>query len=56
MTNLFHTPETSIPRNDSRIIRVPFEESQIGAQKRFLPKLVKQSAMTIVHVKSGGAS
>lgn len=55
-TNVFHTPETRIPDGDSRVIRVPFEESQVGARKGHLPKLTKRPAMSIVHVKSGGAS
>lgn len=52
MSNLFRASESKIPENDSRIVRVPFEESQVGARKGFLPKLAKRREMSIVHVKS----
>lgn len=54
--SLFRTPESKIPQDsDPRIIRVPFEESQVGARKGHLPKLAKRPEMSIVHVKGGGA-
>lgn len=50
--NLFRSPESKIPTDgDLRIIRVPFEESQVGARKGHLPKLAKRGEMSIVHVK-----
>lgn len=54
-TNIFHSPETKVPTNDSRIIRVAFEESEVGARKSHLPKLAKRPEMSIVHVKGGGS-
>lgn len=53
MADIFLTQRSKIPTGDSRIIRVGFEEAEVGARKRFLPKLTKRSEMSIVHVKSG---
>lgn len=53
MADLFKSPRSKIPRNDSRITRIEFEESEVGARKSHLPKMTKSDKMAIVHVKSG---
>ncbi len=44
---------TSIPKNDSQVIRVPFDESEMGARKSAVPKLAK-NPMQIKHVSNEG--
>lgn len=56
MSNLFQEPTSKVPENDSRITRVGFEESEVGARKKFLPKLKPRQHMTIVHVKGDGTT
>jgi hypothetical protein len=51
MSNLFQEPTSKVPENDSRIVRVGFEEVIPGATKMHRPKVVKRDAMTLVHVK-----
>lgn len=50
--DIFGSLPTTVPRNDSRIKRVDFEENEIGARKSHLPKPSKND-MTIAHVKTG---
>ena len=44
---------TSIPKNDPQIIRVPFEENEMGARKSHIPKLSKNFGK-IKHVGNEG--
>ncbi len=40
---------TAIPKSDPQVIRVPFDENEMGARKSHMPKLPKNFA-TIRHV------
>lgn len=49
MADIFGNMPSSVPKNDSRIIRVDFEEQAMGARKSLVPKLPKNN-QPIVHV------
>lgn len=52
MSNIFEDKTRTIPRNDSRIVRVEFDKSDIGARKTHLSEIAAgRSDMSIVHVK-----
>lgn len=50
-TNVFKGPsQTSIPRSDARIVRVPFDKSDIGARKSHISGTLPKNDMSISHV------
>lgn len=50
MADIFKGPATTtIPKQDSRIVRVGFDKSDIGARKSHLPKSIKNDN-SIKHV------
>ncbi len=51
--DIFHNPTTTVPRKDSRIVRVDFETNAIGARKVNMPKSVKNE-YSITHVGNKG--
>lgn len=51
--SIFQNPTTTLPESDPRIIRVPFDQQEMGARKSHLPGPSDISnKMTIRHVKS----
>lgn len=55
MADIFQSPNKKIPKDDSRIVRVGFDKSDLGARKSQLAKAMSGSnGMVISHVKSGG--
>ena len=47
--DIFGNMPSNVPKSDSRIIRVDFEENEMGARKGFVPRLPKNN-QPIVHV------
>jgi hypothetical protein len=51
-TNVFQSPTKSVPKDDPRILRVPFDEVQMGARKSLMPKDGGKNSNQIEHVAS----
>lgn len=51
--DIFGGLPSTVPTKDSRIVRVQFDENELGARKAHLPKPPRND-MTIEHVKQGG--
>lgn len=49
---IFGSLPTSIPKDSKEVIRVAFDEQEMGARKSHLPKFQK-NRLVISHVKSG---
>lgn len=56
MPDIFHDPAKKIPRQDSQIVRVPFDQLDIGGRKEHLPASGKATDMAISHVPSKGGA
>lgn len=52
--NIFNNSTKSAPKKDPQIIRVDFEQSEIGARKDHMPRENKSPAMSIKHVSNEG--
>ena len=52
--SIFNDPTKTAPKRDSQIIRVDFEESEIGARKDHMPRERKSDDMSIRHVPNEG--
>lgn len=50
--DMFGNTPTSVPKDSREIVRVAFDEQEMGARKSFVPKLPK-NRMVISHVKQG---
>lgn len=48
--NIFNEPAKSIPRSDSRVIRIEFDKSDIGARKSHISGVASKNGNTIKHV------
>ena len=54
MVNIFQEPTKKMPKQDSQIVRVGMEESQIAGRKDHLPK-AQASVNSLSHVPSAGS-
>lgn len=50
--NIWQNSTKSVPENDPRVVRVPFDVQPLGAPKAALPKDIKND-MDIKHVTQG---
>jgi hypothetical protein len=48
--DIFKDTRTNLPDNDSRIVRVHFNEEQLGARAGFLPNAKADGRFSIQHV------
>ena len=48
--DIFKDPTKSIPKSNSQVVRIDFDESQLGARKSHISKIVKKNENTIKHV------
>jgi len=48
--DIFQNPTKTLPKDDSRVVRIPLDKSDLGARKSHLPKTGK-NGNTIQHVK-----
>lgn len=55
-TNIFQDPSKRIPRQDGQIVRVPFDQLDIGGRKSALPSEAKSTDMGIGHVPNAGGA
>lgn len=55
MVSIFQDPTKSLPKKDSQIVRVDFEESEIAGRKDHMPSSDKSSDMAISHVPNAGS-
>jgi len=54
VADIFQSPNKKIPKEDSRIVRIGMDKSDLGARKSQLARAMSGSnTMTIAHVKSG---
>lgn len=49
-TNIFQDPTKTIPKGDAQIVRVTFQENEIGGRKDHMPKNDDNSRMSVQHV------
>ena len=48
--DIFQNPTKSIPKGDSRVVRIDFSKEDMGARKSHLPRNIKND-LSIQHVK-----
>lgn len=54
MANIFQDNTKSLPKKDEQIVRVNFEQSDIGGRKDHMPAEKKSGIMSIKHVPNAG--
>lgn len=55
MPDIFRDPTKALPKKDEQIVRIDFEESQIGARKSHIPPPKKNDVMSVSHVPNAGS-
>lgn len=55
MANIFQDPTKSLPKKDSQIVRVPFEQQELGGRTSHIPSNSKSGSMSIQHVPNAGS-
>ena len=48
--DIFKDPTKTIPKSDSQVVRIDFDESQLGARKSHIAKALKRNENSIKHV------
>ena len=51
-TNIFADPTKSIPKGDAQIVRVSFQENELGGRKDHMPKHESNASMSVQHVNT----
>lgn len=54
-TNIFVDPTKALPKKDEQIVRVGFEQLDIGGRTSHLPTNNKSDVMTLRHVPNAGS-
>ena len=54
-TNIFQDPTKALPKKDEQIVRIDFEQQDIGGRKSHIPNVGKSSTMAIQHVPNAGS-
>lgn len=54
-TDIFRDPTKALPKKDEQIVRVPFEEQQIGGRTSHIPSNVKSGVLGVSHVPNAGS-
>lgn len=54
-SNIFQDPSKSLPKKDEQIVRVDFEQQQIGGRTSHIPNNSKSGALAISHVPNAGS-
>lgn len=55
MTDIFKDPSKALPKKDEQIVRVPFEQLDLGGRESHVPKNPKSAAMGLMHVPNAGS-
>lgn len=50
--NVFKEPRSNLPKDDPKVVRVAFDQVEMGAQKGFISKIPVKNDNTIRHVGS----
>lgn len=48
--DIFHNSTKTVPKGDSQVVRVEFDNSQLGARKSHIANAVKKNENSIKHV------
>ena len=54
-TNIFQDPSKALPKKDEQIVRVPFEQLDLGGRTSHLPGNPKSGSMAVQHVPNAGS-
>jgi hypothetical protein len=54
-TDIFRDPTKSLPKKDEQIVRVPFEQQDLGGRPSHMPGNPKSGQMGIQHVPNAGS-
>jgi hypothetical protein len=54
MVDIFRDPTKSLPKKDEQIVRVPFEQLDMGGRTSHIPTPSKSGQMGISHVPNAG--
>lgn len=52
-SDIFQDPTKSIPKSDPRVVRVAFDQEELGARQSHIAGIHQKSSMDIKHVKEG---
>lgn len=55
MVDIFRDPTKSLPKKDEQIVRVPFEQLDIGGRTAHIPSNIKSGDLGISHVPNAGS-
>lgn len=53
--DIFRDPTKTLPKKDEQIVRVPFDEQQIGGRLSHIPRPTAADRMDISHVPNSGS-
>lgn len=53
--NIFNDPTKALPKKDSQIIRVPFEQQDIGGRTSHIPSNPRSGSLAIQHIPNAGS-
>jgi hypothetical protein len=52
-SDIFQDPTKTVPKSDPRIVRVPFDQEELGARSSHIAGIHKRNDMDVKHVKEG---
>lgn len=55
MANIFQNPMKNVPKNDSQIVVVDMDKSDIGGRKSHMPPSGKSDILSVKHIPSEGS-
>lgn len=55
MANIFEDKTKSLPKKDSQIVRVPFEQQELGGRTSHIPSNPKSGNLGVHHVPNAGS-
>lgn len=55
MVDIFRDPTKALPKKDEQIVRVPFEQLEIGGRTSHIPSPSMADKMGISHVPNAGS-
>lgn len=54
--NIFQDPTKALPKKDSQIIRIAFEQQDLGGRTSHIPSNPKSGSLAIQHIPNAGSS
>ena len=55
MANIFQDPTKALPKKDSQIIRINFEQQDLGGRQSHIPSNTKSDGLAIQHIPNAGS-